>query len=87
MCQEYFTGAGYIVKTQNFHRCGRSGFFYSSALVVNHGTYFTVACACGNKVTHMQGTLLYQNGGNGTASLIQLGLDNKTSCLSVRISF
>ena len=35
----------------------------------------------------MQCTLLYQNSCNGTASFIQLGFDNKTSCLSVRICF
>ena len=40
---------------------------------------------CRDKVSHMQGTLLYQYGSHRTASLIQLCLDDQTSCLSLGV--
>ena len=45
-----------------------------------------MAGSCGNKIAHMESTLLYEYGRYRSAALIQLRFDNKTSCLSVGIS-
>ena len=85
MCQEYFTCTGNIGQAQDFYRGRRSCFFYSASLIINHGSYLTVCHACGNEISHMQGTFLYQYGSHGTASLIQLCLDDQTSCFSLGV--
>ena len=85
MCQEYFTGTGNIGQTQDLYGSRRSCFLDSASLVIDHGSYLTMSHTCRDKVSHMQGTLLYQYGSHRTASLIQLCLDDQTSCLSLGV--
>ena len=85
MCQEYFTGTGNVGQSQNLYRGRRSCFLDSAPLIIDHGSYLTVGHTCGDEVSHMQGTLLYQYGSHRTASLIQLCLDDQTSCLSLGV--
>ena len=85
MGKEYFTCAGHIRQTENLNRCRGICLLHPSSLIVNHGSYLAVACACGNKVSDMQRTLLNQDGCNRSASLIQLCLDDKSSCTALRV--
>ena len=89
MCQEYFTGTGNIGQTQDLYGSRRSCFLDSASLVIDHGSYLTMSHTSGDKVSHMQGTLLYQYGSHRSTSLIQLCLDDQTSCFSlgVRLQF
>ena len=85
MGKEYFSRARYIRQAENLNGRGGICLLHPSSLVVNHGSYLAVTCACGNKVSDMQCTLLNQNGRNGSASLIQLRLDDKSSRTALRV--
>ena len=82
---ENLTCVWHIAKTKDLYRSRRTSLFYTASLIIHHGTYFTAACACCNKISYMKGTLLYQDGGNRAFTLIQLSLDDKTSCCTVRV--
>ena len=87
MSDKHFACVGNVIKTKNLNRNGRPCSLNVLTLIINHGTYFTVACACGYEVAHLKGTLLNEYGGNGSASLIKLGLDYDTSCFTLGVSF
>ena len=85
MRKEYLACARHVGKTQDLYGRGRTSLLHASALIVHHCSHLTVSGTCGDKVSHVKRTLLYQNGCHGTAALIQLCLDHKTSCASVGI--
>ena len=85
MGKEYLSRSRNVRKSEDLHRRGGPCLLHPSALVVDHGAHLAVACSRGNEVSHMERTLLHQNGGYGAASLIQLRLDHKSSGHPVRI--
>ena len=86
-CNQDLSCVWHVTKTQDLYRSGRTCLFYSSSLVIHHGTDFTGACAGGNEVTYTQGSFLYQDRGNRASSFVKLCLDHETSCHSLRIGF
>ncbi|CCY32453.1 conserved domain protein [Ruminococcus sp. CAG:60] len=84
---ENLTCVWHIAKAKDLYRSRRASLFYTASLIIHHGTYFTAACACCNKISYMKGTLLYKDGGNRSFTLIQLSLNDKTSCCTVRVGF
>ena len=85
VCQEYFACAGNIRETEDLDGMGRKRDFDASALVVDHGSDLAGACARGDEIADMECTLLYKDVGNRTAALVQLGLEDESSCLSVGV--
>ena len=76
-----------ITKSEDLNRSRRTCLFYTTSFIIHHCTYLTVACTCSNKISHMKSTLLNKNSSNRSFTLIKLSLNNKTSCLTVRIGF
>ena len=85
MCKEYLACARNVGKSKNLHGSRRTSLLHAPALVIHHCSYLTMSGTSGDKVTNVKRTLLYQNGCHGTTTLIQLSLDHKTSCPSVRV--
>ena len=50
---EYLTCVRNIVKTEDLNRSGRACLFDTAALIVHHGTDFTVAAACGDGIADL----------------------------------
>ena len=77
---------GHIVEAQNLYRGGGQSLLNLFTTVVDHGAYLTKAGAGNNGIADVQGTALYQNGGNGATALIQLCLDDGAMCGQIRVS-
>ena len=76
-----------VVQTQDLNRHGWTSLFHSAALVVHHCTDLTIARTSRYVVADTQSTFLNQNGSNRSFTLIQLCLDDKASCFTVRVCF
>ena len=86
-CVELITRNRYGVKTDDLNRYGRTCDLDLLTLVVGHGTDVSDRSARDDDVARMERTVLYKHGGNGSAALIQLCLDNDTLCTAVGICF
>ena len=79
------SGIRNIAKTKDLYRSRRTSLFYTASLIIHHGTYFTIACSGCDKISNMKSTLLYKDRSNRSFAFIQLSLDHKTSCCTVRV--
>ena len=76
---------GHVIKAHDLHRRGGTRGFHALATVVDHSPHTAGGQAGDDVVAHVQGTVLHQHGGQGTAGFIQLGLDNDATAQPVGI--
>jgi hypothetical protein len=84
--EEGITRTGHRRKAQNLHGTGRAGFFHCLAVFIEHCTHATVCHAGNNRITHMQGTGLHQDGGDRTAALVQVRFNGNAASFLIRVS-
>ena len=82
---EDVTGARNLGQTDDFDRNRRACGLDLPAVVVGHRADTADRSTCDNRITGVQRAVLYQQRCNRTAALIQLGLDDSTVRLAVRV--
>ena len=84
-CVERIACLRHFCQTGDLYRYRRAGSFYCNTLVVGHNADAADRSTCDNHITGMECTILYQQGGNRAAALIQTGFYNSTLCTAIRI--
>src|SRR5680860_221155 len=82
---ELIARVGHLVPAQDLHGTGGTRLGDGSSGVVEHRADLAVGAARDEVVTDPQGAGLHQHGRDGTAALVEVGLDDGTSCALVGI--
>ena len=73
---EYIAGARHLGHTRYLNRYGGTGLGYADALVVYHGADTADSGACNNNVSEPESSVLYENGHDRAAALVEPCLNN-----------
>ena len=85
-CHKCLSCWRHTVESKYLYRCRRLSLLYSAALVINHGSYLTIAASTCDWISDMECSFLYKHCGNRTTAFIKLCFNYETSCVSIRIS-
>src|SRR4029453_18703490 len=83
--QEGVTCTRHVGQAEDLDRTRRQGAIDGLAFFVEHCGDAAVGRPCHDRVTHGQGTGLHQDGGHGTAALVQVRFDGNASSVLVRV--
>src|SRR5699024_7321429 len=83
--QEVVAGAGHVGQTQDLHRSGRLGALHVLAVLVEHGPHTAVRVATDDGITDVERAALHQDGGHGTPTAVEVGLDGQPLGLHPRV--
>ncbi len=75
----------HTLQAQHFHRRRRRRVFHRATMIVEHCAHFAEHRAANEEVTRVQSPVLYQDGGNWPATLVDPRFQNRPSRWRVRI--
>ena len=84
---EHIAALRHLGQAENLNRDRRPRLLHAASLIVIHRTDTAHAGACHNNIADAQRSVLYQNGGNRAAALIQLRLNYRSLCGAVGVGF
>ena len=84
-CVERIACFRHFCQTGDLYRYRRTSRFHCLPLIVGHDTHTADCGTCDNDIADVQGTVLYQQGSDWSASLVQTGFYDSTLCTAIRI--
>ena len=84
---EFVARCRYVCQTGDLNRRGWAGALDLLASGVGHHTHAANRCAGNHAVAGLEGTVLYQNGRNRSAALVEFCLDDRALGQTVRVGF
>ena len=83
--EEGIAGVRHAFEAEDFDRSRRAGFFDGPTAIVEHGADLAEGVADDEAVPELEGSVLDEDGGDGTAATIELGFDDGSDCGAIRL--